>query len=271
MKDIRVMLCGYSYHTGTFLQNYSEGTDAYIFRLQTEGTCTISVEGEMEEVGPGALTLLKPGTRYGLRAGTRVVDGVEQPAPSGDYYVFCTGAWMDEWWARRERPVTSRIPSDGRLLGIWNQLILEKRGLNGEDTELAGTLTQALCLLLDRSLDEMRSAAERRTSFLVVRMKHYIEEHALGPVRLEEVAGHAGLSVSRTVHLFKEHYGISILQYVTKIRLAMAQELLRCSTMTLEQVAAASGFGGYPYFHRVFRAHMGVSPGAYRQNQSLGR
>ncbi|MNI95930.1 Bacterial regulatory helix-turn-helix protein, AraC family [compost metagenome] len=32
--------------------------------------------------------------------------------------------------------------------------------------------------------------------------------------------------------------------------------------MTLEQVAEAAGFGGYAYFHRVFRARYGISPGA---------
>ncbi len=265
-RGVQVHLCNYSNHTSEYYQSFEGGTEMYIFRLQSEGVCTISVEDESREVGPGDLTLLPPGTSYTLKTGVRTVDGVELQGASGDYYVFCEGPWVDAWWGRRERPMTSWIIGDGRLLGIWNQLILEKRGLNGDNPELAEVLLQALCLMIDRALEEMKPSAERKTSYLAVRMKHFIEERALTPLKLEEVARHADLSISRTVHLFKEHYGLSVMQYVTKIRLAMAEELLRVSPMTLEQVAAASGFGTYPYFHRVFRARHGLSPGAYRRN-----
>jgi AraC family transcriptional regulator, arabinose operon regulatory protein len=270
-ESVYVLLCGYSYHTVPYLQSYRNGVDSYIFRLQTEGVCTIDIEGETKEARPGDLTLLAPGTRYDLLIGSQDGENQVSPASSGDYYVFCEGAWIEEWWGRKERPAMSRIIGAGRLLGIWNQLVLEKRSLDGGDPELSATLLMSLCLMLDRALEEVKPPEERRTSFLAVRIRHYIEEHALQPLRLEDVARHAGLSVSRTVHLFKDYYQDSIVQYVTKIRLSMAIELMRCSAMTLEQVAEASGFGGYPYFHRVFRSRYGMSPGAYRRDQSLGR
>lgn len=270
-KQLDVKLCGYSYHTAPYGQTYRNGVESYIFRLQTEGSCTLIVNGDTLAAEPGDLLLLQPGDMYDLRVAMQEGQASDVQAPSGDYYVFCDGAWVDEWWRRANRPRLGRIIGDSRLLGIWNQLILEKRRLDGGSDELTSALLVSLCLLLDRALEEVKPSEDGRTSYLAVRMKHYIEEHALQPIKLEDVAAYADLSVSRTTHLFKAHYNIPILQYVMKIRLATAVELLRLSPMTLEQVAEAAGFGGYAYFHRVFKSRFGMSPGAYRQNHSLGR
>lgn len=269
--DIHVSLSNYSYHSNPYSQSYRNGVDSYIFRLQTEGASTLIINGKVLRAEPGDLMLLEPGDMYDLRVAMEEGVAAEQQEASGDYYVFCEGTWVDQWWRRAVRPKLSRIVNDSRLLGIWNQLILEKRRLDGGEAELVSSLVIALCLMLDRALEEVKPLANGRTSFVAVRLRHYIEEHALQPLTLEEVAAFAGLSISRTTHLFKEHYQISIMQYVMKIRLAAATELLRLSPMTLEQVAVAAGFGSYPYFHRVFRARYTMSPGAYRQNHSLGR
>ena len=42
--------------------------------------------------------------------------------------------------------------------------------------------------------------------------------------KLEDVAAHVGISVSRAVHLFKEAFGTTIMQYTMDVRLSMAKE-----------------------------------------------
>jgi AraC family transcriptional regulator, arabinose operon regulatory protein len=268
VKENQVQLCGYSYHTEPFRQTYRNGADAYIFRLQTEGSSRLTVDGTTMNLEPGDLTLITPGDVFELQIRIPDLTEPEGLTNSGDYFVFCDGPWVREWWRRKTRPRKSRIVGDTRLLGLWTQLNLEKQRLDGGDPELIVTLLQSLCLMLDRALEEAPVPGQR-ISYLAVRMKHYVEENALRQLKLEHVAEHIGLSVSRTVHLFKEHYGVSIMQYVHKIRLASAKELMLCSPMTLDQIAEAAGFGGYPYFHRVFKEHYGVSPGVYRKNQGI--
>ena len=55
-------------------------------------------------------------------------------------------------------------------------------------------------------------------------MKNYIEENASSMFKLEDVAAHVGISVSRAVHLFKEAFGTTIMQYTMDVRLSMAKE-----------------------------------------------
>ncbi|WP_168736006.1 helix-turn-helix domain-containing protein [Cohnella fermenti] len=264
MKKIEVQLCDYSSHT-EFVQGYPDGLPTYIIRLQAEGMSRALVGGELTEIVPGDLLLFRPGERYELRIGER------GPLPaakrSGDYFVMCVGEGMDEWWARRERPTLSRIGEDGRIRAVWQQLILEHRRLGGGDAELVALLTRALLAMLDRAIDE---APDSRSApaLNALKMRSFIESRSTEALTLEDIAMHVRLSVSRAGHLFKEHFGVSMIAYLQQIRMHRALNLLAYSQLSLEQIAAESGLGSYAYFHRLFRAQYGMSPGAYRKKRS---
>ncbi len=261
---ISVQLCGHSRHQEPFRHEYRNGLDTYIIRLQLEGTCQALVDGRMTDLMPGDLLLFRPGDIYELRIGAH---GEAKMKPSGDYFILCTGEGMDEWWAEKKRPTLRKIAENERIKATWHQLFLEKRRLDGGHPELVTLIVRTLLRLLDRALEEAPSA-QSVAAFHAIRMRNYIEENALRPLRLEEIADQAGLSVSRAVHLFKEHFGMSAMQYVQQLRLAHAVGLLEHSVLSLEQIAYEAGLSSYTYFHRVFRAAYGISPGAYRKRQA---
>ncbi|OKP66999.1 hypothetical protein A3844_05700 [Paenibacillus helianthi] len=257
---VHIHLSSFSRHIQPFWQPFREGLDTYIIRLQAEGESEALIDGEMVTVLPGDLLLFRPGEVYDLRIGEK-----ESPLGfSADYYVMCTGEWVDHWWNKQERAKKTRIAEDGKLQSVWKQLILEKRRLDGGSPEILEALFQALCLLLDRAIAEA-PVGPSASLLLGLKMKNYIEEHATSLIRLEDVARHAGVSVTRAVHLFKAKFGYSIMQYTGQIRLAMALQLMDNSNYTLERIAEETGFGSYTYFHRVFRERYGVAPGVYRK------
>ncbi|UUZ83336.1 AraC family ligand binding domain-containing protein [Paenibacillus sp. P26] len=157
MLEAGVQICGYSYHYEHFYTGYRNGLTSYLFRLQTEGSAEVHFRGEIRRLEAGDLLLLRPGDDYEL-----YVEGVkedETKISSGDYYLFCEGPWIEAWWSRRARPAVSRIGQDEKLLGLWRQLILEKRRRpEEEDPELTGYLLGGLCLYLDRAITETAPA-----------------------------------------------------------------------------------------------------------------
>ncbi|MEK3700661.1 AraC family transcriptional regulator [Paenibacillus sp. FSL R10-2199] len=257
---VDIHLSSFSRHIQPFWHLFREGLDTYIIRLQAEGECEALIDGEMVTVMPGDLLLFRPGELYDLRIGEK-----ESPLGfSADYYVMSTGEWVDEWWNKQVRAKKSRIAEDSKLHSIWQQLILEKRRIDGGSPEILEALFKALCLLLDRAIAE--APASSSSSLLQgLKIKNYVEEHATSSIRLEDVARHAGISVTRAVHLFKEQFGYSVMQYAVQVRLAMALRLMDNSNYTLERIAEETGFGSYTYFHRVFRERYGVAPGVYRR------
>lgn len=251
-----IFYCGYSYHTNGYHSQHKSGYPSYLFRLQTEGICEVIVKGKKVAIKKGDLLLIKPGDHYELL--------VKADQISGDYHLVCEGEWVDKWWNRSEKPEVSQINLDDRLLTLWRQIMIEKRRpASSQNDELTDYLMRSLCLSLERAITE--AIPSSNLPYTVTLMMRYIEEHATADLRVEDVARHAGLSVSRSVHLFKSSTGKTMIEYALEIRLSAAIERMKYTTMTLEQIAEDCGFGSYPYFHRVFHKRYGVAPGAYRR------
>jgi AraC family transcriptional regulator of arabinose operon len=256
-----ILLCGYSFHRKSGVRgNKNKALHSYLFRLQTEGTCTVWLEGKQVEVEPGDLILMKQGGSYELRLGEN-----GSKVASGDYYLFCRGSWIDEWWSRSEKPVKTRIELNESVVSLWRQIIKEGRRLNEENVELSEYLLRALCLSLERAVEDTRTPGHRLYSAL--RMKQFILEHAQTAFKIEEAARYANLSVSRASHFFKESYGMTIMQYALEVRLSGAVERMKHTSMKIEQIAESCGFGSYTYFHRVFKKKFGVSPASFRKQE----
>ncbi|MFD2611261.1 AraC family transcriptional regulator [Paenibacillus gansuensis] len=258
-----VLTCGYSYHPIPFSINLREGLKSYLFRLQSEGSAQALVDGAMVTLKPGDLLLFKPGDPYELSVKEHVNELGQTMVGSGDYYVFAQGAWLDEWWARKGKRQRVRINLDEKLLSLWRHIILEKRRFAAENGELLQLLLQALCLSMEQAIKD--AAAPSGRPFTAVRMKAFIEENAVSSFKVQDVADHVGLSVSRAVHLFKECFGKTMIEYTMELRMLTAEERMKYSLLTLEQIAETSGFGSYTYFHRVFRQRYGMSPSEFRK------
>ncbi|MCK0472839.1 helix-turn-helix domain-containing protein [Halalkalibacter sp. APA_J-10(15)] len=255
---LTIGLCDFSYHTKQFYSFHDAVLSDYLFRLQTEGSCEVKVNQQSLTVEKGDLLLIKPGDHYELR--------IEEGQNSGDYYLFCHGKWIDQWWNRSEKPTITRIELDDKLLSLWRHIIIEDRRPHLEQNrELTDYLLQALCVCLERAVNETSATYSR--PYAVTKMMRFIEEHALSTFKIEEAANHAGLSVSRAVHLFKSSVGKTMIEYAQDIRLSAAVDQMKYTHMTLDQIAENCGFSGYPYFHKVFKKKFGVAPGSYRKNE----
>jgi len=82
---------------------------------------------------------------------------------------------------------------------------------------------------------------------------------------LQEMAESAGLSTTYFSHMFRKSTGESPHQFVLRLRVARAKEMLRAVEVRVLDVAVACGFKTQQHFARVFRRLCGVSPTEYRQ------
>jgi len=84
------------------------------------------------------------------------------------------------------------------------------------------------------------------------------------PHTVRSLAASVSPSPSRLAHLYTQQLGRSPMRALREARLRHAARLLEGSDLSVERVAAASGFASPFHFNRVFRARYGVPPGAYR-------
>lgn len=97
------------------------------------------------------------------------------------------------------------------------------------------------------------------------RICRYINDHALGPIRFEEVARLAAMSPASFSRFFNRATGRTFLSYVTELRIAHACRLLMETERSIADVANASGFSNLSNFNRRFLALKQMRPREFRQ------
>lgn len=85
------------------------------------------------------------------------------------------------------------------------------------------------------------------------------------PLSVADMARRANLSPSRFSAVFKRHFGMPPHQYLLRLRVKHAQELLRTTGLTLQEIAGYCGFADVHHFSKSFKKIAGQSPGEYRQ------
>lgn len=86
----------------------------------------------------------------------------------------------------------------------------------------------------------------------------------------EELAGLAGISVRQLERLFKLHLGRTMSEHYTEIRMRHARTLLRQTSLSVLEVAIASGFTNASHFSRSYRARFGHAPRHEVQRHQAG-
>jgi YesN/AraC family two-component response regulator len=103
----------------------------------------------------------------------------------------------------------------------------------------------------------------------VVRAKTHIREHLHEYLTLTDVAAAAHTSTFYICKLFKRHTGLNFTEYVSRLRIERANELLANPNMRVSEIAYEVGFQSLTHFNRVFRKVIGEAPTTYRHKAAL--
>lgn len=138
------------------------------------------------------------------------------------------------------------------------------------DLYAQGLVNALLVLLFDIRTESGRRPALSRAQ---VRMAtEFIEANCLdNKLRLSELAALVGLSETYFAHAFKAATGFPPHQWVMRARIRNAQKLLAAGDLPLSGVAVSCGFSDQAHLTRVFKAIVGITPAAWRQENAARR
>lgn len=93
----------------------------------------------------------------------------------------------------------------------------------------------------------------------------YLRTHCTEKITLEELAKNCCYNPSYFSRLFREHYGMTLTEFLLQSRMELAEQLLRETNLSVEEIAARTGFSGSNSFYRSFKERYGASPREYRK------
>jgi AraC-like DNA-binding protein len=94
--------------------------------------------------------------------------------------------------------------------------------------------------------------------------RQFIHEHSDEGLSLTKVAKFSNISANHLSEKFKEVTGINFVDYVARIRVGKARDLLLNSNLRISEIAFAVGFQSLSQFNRVFKTLTRKSPTEYR-------
>lgn len=256
LHKFTILSCRYAIHDKPF-ETRRKPLQYYLIRFQLEGSSRVTINGHIYEFHTGDLMVASPGDEYELVTGIPINGS---PVRCTDYYAYCQAK---DPVPLGVYPRKIHIGMDDSFINILKNIIYESRKLNNRVLEIEDYLTRLVFLYFQRYL--LNTPSESSKEYLPTLMKNYIEGHATEPLTLNKIASQAGLGKSRASELFKEAFGISIMDYAIEVRLNIAKKYILFEQSSLEDIAYFSGFGSYTHFSRMFSKRFGVSPKKFRE------
>ncbi len=153
----------------------------------------------------------------------------------------------------------------------WHQKLADLASMMWNDTDLGRswgpTLVRELIaerLASESNLAPMERDGDPRIGRVLERMK---EELASPILSIDALATSVGLTGTQMRKLFYRETRTRPKEHLHRLRMERAVQLLRHSTQTIEQIAAACGFATDNYFHLVFQKAFMVTPTEFRSKQ----
>lgn len=97
----------------------------------------------------------------------------------------------------------------------------------------------------------------------------YVHENYMKDISLETIAERFFFNPSYFSSYFKNNAGMNFSDYLQKIRMEKAGELLRKHNLRVYEVAEKVGYQNVKYFNKVFKKEYGVSPDEYRRSNNI--
>jgi len=110
---------------------------------------------------------------------------------------------------------------------------------------------------------------KRKNQEIVERVKCYVLSNYSDPITLDSIADTLYISRNHFCRLFKEITGETFGEYITRVRLEKACELLEKTQDTINDIAETVGFGNKQNIIRAFKKYYGMTPTQYRNQRIL--
>lgn len=118
------------------------------------------------------------------------------------------------------------------------------------------------CARMLRQVSELRND---KTQQILDMVDRYIESNLSDPdLSVQTISDYVELSTPYFSNIFFRFMGIHISEYVNRVRIKHAQQMLTESNTKIVNIAKALGFSSPSYFNSVFKRYTGVTPSQYR-------
>lgn len=225
--------------------------DAHLV-LVLDGALELDRRHQSQQVTRGTLSFLPPGEIHANRFYTGM----------RTFQIMATAPWLERLG---QATIPLHIPVEfQRGLPVWLATRLYREFLHSD--ELSPLVMEGLMLELMVAMSRDAAAgAETSLPLWLREAQELLHAHFTDKLSLDTLAGTLGVHPAHLTRAFRQHYHMTIGDYVRGLRIEAACRLLTTSEIPIAQLALELGFADQGHFSRIFKSCMGSSPAAFRK------
>jgi AraC-like DNA-binding protein len=133
-----------------------------------------------------------------------------------------------------------------------------------DQTHLQQPFEQTLLTAINKLLKG--KTGYKKTPLWAKELKEIIQDHIDTSLTLKEISKDLDINPAYLSRKFSTYFdNLSFGDYIRKVRIEKAIELLNTSDYSLTEIAYLTGFSDQSHFSRIFKIHTGKNPSAYRK------
>ena len=222
-----------------------------------KGTGTFNVEGSKYDIYPGCLLVFRPREFHCINISEKT--GYERiVAHFDESIVFEAPDLLLDIFNNRELGIKNIYPDIRQNISAHFEKISQYAKMNEPERSIMAKLilNELLVVLHNEFSSNINSDSGEK---LINRIVNYINTNISSSLRLEELAVQFFISKYHLGHMFKQYTGMSVMEYIIRKRVVMAQQMIADGSQA-STAAQMSGFNDYSAFYRAYVKYIGTSP-----------
>jgi AraC-like DNA-binding protein len=235
------------------------------------GSCTYHIGDSMYQVKKGDMLVFNPGVYH-----TKIVKPGEEilELHTGFGNVYVEGLPKNHLIEDAACPVISLLNHEQEFLKCCSDICYEQENNEpGCELMLKINFMKLLVLFLKATHIEKQRNETSMINFdsyekaaIVSTLMTFLNENYMRPISLDTISKSIYLSPAYISKVFKEEMGETPINYLIKIRLAKARELLLDGRLSIKAVSRMVGYQDVYYFSKLYKKYHHVSPSKIRKS-----
>lgn len=241
-----------------------------------KGMAVFEVVGQPVTIGPNDIIIIKPEQPHkfivksetncefivlNFKFQNQMEEEVSQ-VPLSDFLNFVSGKESGSF-------ISLKVSQKNEIIVLLNRILKERQSDDIGSEFLERLMVMELFVHISRALKMEWENSIKNRSPKVKELIHvavnYIKNNFERDIALADIAKFVFLSPSYFTRAFKEEMGISPINYLLKIRVERAKELLVETQWKISDIALSVGFANQQRFNEIFKKYAGATPLQYRK------
>lgn len=241
-----------------------------------KGYAVFEIAGQPVPLGPNDIIIIKPMQYHKFivksESGCEFIvlnfkfenkiDGEYSEVPLEDFLNFVS--------SRETGPfITLKVSQKNEIIVLLNRILKERESVEPGSEFLNYLLVMELFVLLSRALkmeweNSIKTKSPKLKELIGIAI-NFIHTNFERDISLGDIAKFVFLSPSYFTRAFKEETGMSPINYVLKVRIERAKELLIDTGFKISDIALSVGFSNQQRFNEMFKKFTHLTPLQYRK------